>query len=110
TIEPSSGLRYPKFLSAFATSYMSNHNCDSEEDKSVNPQPRVVLPSEVWILIFKLAAGEPFSAFDTSSLPIMSSETRAWTHDSPPRPNNPFLFEASRAIYQEYMDRVRLRI
>jgi hypothetical protein len=110
TTSLSNELKCLELLDASAMSYITDPDQESQESSDVGAQHRFVLPSELWILIFKLAAGEPFSAFDTSPLPIMSSEHRAWTHIGPPRPNNPFLSETSRAIYQDYMDRVRLRI
>jgi hypothetical protein len=84
-------------------SYIPNI-CDSPKWNDAG----VVLPSELWILIFELAAGEPLAAFDTAPLPIMSFERPAWSYKTPD-PRNPYLPGEERLAYKNYMDRVRLR-
>jgi hypothetical protein len=43
-----------------------------------------VLPPEIWIWIFKLAAAEPFALMDTSPLLPATHEERAWTNMQSP--------------------------
>jgi hypothetical protein len=56
---------------------------------------RFELPAEIWVNIFRLAAGGAFHNFDTSSLPPLSSGRRSWTPHA--------------SEYAEYAGRVRTR-
>jgi hypothetical protein len=65
------------------------------------------LPSELWLTIFRWAASEPYEAFDTSPLPIMSPEGRAWTHRE--TLNNLYDRVRKDTPAHEYRTRVRTR-
>jgi hypothetical protein len=57
-----------------------------------------LLPSELWQTVFRIAAGEPSTTFDTSPLPSFSTTPRAW--NTPARPYN---WDPE---YKEYFQRI----
>jgi hypothetical protein len=91
-------------------SFVSKWILKRKKSKStkISKQPPILLPSEIWISIFRLVAAEPSGPFNCSPLGPASLGERAWTYQSPSPPEWDWVSPTPE--YQEYRDRVNTRL